>query len=153
MYLENKKIRLDSVRLSTIINDIKTDNSIFECILSILIGHFSELDGNNGQRFFDNTVFKLPIIQNMRKVVRVILNTYIESEDIVENIITLIDEYKHKFGKDKNIIINSFIQHLTYWYDKAKKQYAKAIQLGIYDANDPKILKYTPIELIDFSEY
>ena len=126
---------MNRIFLNDAIKTINTDNNIFSMIITILVGHFSELHGNNGQRFFSKEIFELPIIKEMRKDVKLILHQNNNLEIIANKIIDLIKIYEPKLLNDKSVIIISFIQHLKYWYDKAIKQYGKAIQLGIDDAS------------------
>ena len=128
-------ISMNRIFLNDAIKTINTDDNIFSMIITILVGHFSELHGNNGQRFFSKEIFELPIIKQMRKDVKLILHQNNNLEIIANKIIDLIKIYEPKLLNDKSVIIISFIQHLKYWYDKAIKQYGKAIQLGIDDAS------------------
>ena len=121
--------------LNTCIKNIKTSKRAYNVIMEILISHFSELDGNNGQRFFDKNIFELDIIKLIRKEVKLILKKFNNPSKVVRVIKHLIKEYNNQLLEVKDIIIDSYIKHLKYWYDKAIKQYGKAIQLGIDDAS------------------
>ena len=129
------KISMSKSFLNNTINKIYTSDDIYSMILNILVGHFSELHGNNGQRFFSSDIFELPIIKQMRKEVKNILYTYNDLDIIADKILDLIYIYESKLLYNKQQIINSFIEHMKYWYSKALKQYGKAIQLGIDDAS------------------
>ena len=122
--------------LNNTIKEIKSNDYIFNIIVLILISHFSELDGNNGQRFFDKTIFELNVVKQMKKDMREILNSTYEPDEIADKIVELSNEYIFKLRSYKMIIENSFINHLIYWFNKAKKQYGKAIQLGIDDVTN-----------------
>ena len=133
-----RNIFVNNKLLSDVIKAIKQNKFIYNVIIEILISHFSELDGNNGQRFFDKNIFELDIVKQLRKEVKQILHTVYEPIDISKSIRRLIKTYNVQLLEDKDIIVTSFIQHLKYWYDKAIKQYGKAIQLGIDDATIKK---------------
>ena len=129
-------ISMNTQFLNNTIKEIKSNDYIFNIIVLILISHFSELDGNNGQRFFDKSIFELNVVKQMKKDMREILNSTYEPDEIADKIVELSNEYIFKLRSYKIIIENSFINHLIYWFNKAKKQYGKAIQLGINDATN-----------------
>ena len=81
---------MNRIFLNDAIKTINTDNNIFSMIITILVGHFSELHGNNGQRFFSKEIFELPIIKEMRKDVKLILHQNNNLEIIANKIIDLI---------------------------------------------------------------
>lgn len=125
--------------LNNVIDSIKYNDETYNIIISILIGHFSELDGNTGQSYFDKSVFNLDVIKKMREdanVLNLIVNG--DPEELAEELFDLIPKYKHELNQVKGIIISSFIKHLQYWFKKAQVQLGKAIQLGIDDASPKK---------------
>ena len=129
-----KNIFINTQFLNNVINNIKNNKRIYNIIIEILVSHFAELDGNNGQRFFDKHIFELDIVKQLRKDVKYILQKENNASKTVKDIKHLIKTYNSELLEAKDIIIDSFIEHMKYWYSKALKQYGKAIQLGIDDA-------------------
>lgn len=135
-----KKIYFNKQFLNKTINEIKTSNKIFEIIVNILVGHFSILGNKNSQNYFDKFVFELHPVKELQIDITNILNNNNITTEIVEKIFDTIEKYIPKLLKYKNVIIDSFIEHLKYWYEKNIKQYGKAIQLGIDDAINNNVI-------------
>lgn len=126
---------LNKKTLEDTIHEIKTDDETFISIVTMMIGQFSELKTNmTNQSYFDRSVFELPVVKHMKNQVSIIMKDSHDCEEIKGAISQIIDLNMSKLLNDKQIIIESFIKHLEYWFEIARKRMGKAIQLGIDDA-------------------
>lgn len=128
-----KKFKLSSGHLSISINELKNDK-VFENIIYFLIGSFNEMGKNKNQVYFDKSVFELDVINKMRKEIKKIIYNESSINIMVKNTVDIVSKYKIELYDNKNIIINSFIEHFKYWFKNAQKRLGKSIQLGIDDA-------------------
>lgn len=123
--------------LDNAITRIKEDDSIYENILSILIGHFSEFSkftNNTGYVYFDNYIFNLPIIKILRKNTKRLISKYSKDMITLSNELSKLKEkYKNELLYVKTEIINSFIKQLKLWYNF---QYNNIVYLVKFAIND-----------------
>lgn len=134
------KYVLDEVQMShkflnIVIEHVKNDISTFEGIISILIGHFSILDGIPKQIYFSKDVFKLDVVKLLKREVKKIIYNNNDINDIENRIVHLVNLNMSKLLDVKNIITDSFIEHLKYCHKEALTKWGKSIQLGMDDAN------------------
>lgn len=128
-----KKINMTKTMFNTSMQDVYSDENMFRIILSILVGNFSELSNIKTQSYFDKSIFKLPVILKMRKELSKILHDYNDVGEIVGNILMMIEINIPELEKIKDKIIDSFVEHMKYWFEKIQNKLGKAIQLGIED--------------------
>ena len=128
------KIHMTKKYLELAIETIKNNTGIFLSIVGVLIAHFSELNGNSGQSYFDKSVFELDIVKQMRKEVSKMIDTF-DVRTCKDKIEQMIQFYTPELLKYKDIIETSFIKHMEYWFEKSQKQMTKSITLGIEDAS------------------
>lgn len=129
-----KRTQMDSDFLNMSIQRMKSDQQVFTMMIGILIGQFSEFTPQIGQRYFDRDVFLLPVVKKMKRAVMEVLNVYNNVDDIMTFIDFIIRENFNDLLKNKQMIIDSFVKHVKFWFDKAKVKMGKAITLGIEDA-------------------
>lgn len=129
-----KEVEMSSLYLNTTIDLIYKENRIYDVIIDILFGHFSELGSKSEQQFFDRSVFELTIIKYIKQLIHKILCNFSDEETYVSMILQLKETYKPELLLVKDTIIESFIKHLKYWHKQALVKLGKAIQLGIDDA-------------------
>ena len=128
-------VKMNKKCLDDVIELVKNNETVFQAIIGMLIGHFSEIDGNKEQSYFDKSVFELNVVKKMRKEVKRALSQ--SDEKITDNDLNfIIMSNISELLKVKNDIIKSFIEHMKYWFNKAQKQIGKTIQLGIDDATE-----------------
>lgn len=135
-----RKIGMSNHALSLAINELKTDNDAFFYVISFLIGNFFELGKSGFQRYFDKRIFQLSIIVEMRKELKDIIYNTFDIDELSRETIKMVKKYKKELINNKDVIIDSFIEHMSYWFIYAQKRLGKAIQLGIDDACE-KIVK------------
>lgn len=127
-----KKFKMTNSHLALSIKDLKNED-IFENIIYFLIGEFNEIGKNKPQSFFDKSIFELDVVKDMRKEMKTIVYNESSINAMVKNVVDVVETHKSILKKHKEIIINSFIEHLKYWFNNAQKRMGKAIQLGIDD--------------------
>lgn len=130
-------VEMNNDFLNTSIDNIKTSELAFNIVIGMLIGQFSELNGNDTHAYFDKSVFQLPVVKNMKNQVKQILNKFLSMDEIVREISDIVEICMPELQENKHIIIESFIKHLKYWFKRARVKLGKAIQLGIEDAEIP----------------
>ncbi|MCM1220798.1 MAG: hypothetical protein NC548_40535 [Lachnospiraceae bacterium] len=129
-----KMLMMTSKYLKTSINELRTNDESFSCVLSFLIGNFNELGKSGFQQFFDKSIFQIPLIKKMREDIKKAIYNEFYVYKMNQKTIDIIQKYKSELISYKDEIIESFIKHLKYWFDEAQKRLGKAIQLGIDDA-------------------
>lgn len=129
-------LKMSNDDLNKSLDSIKNNKTTFEMIISVLIGQFSEISKNNMEnyRYFDKSIFKLPIIKTMRKEVVSLLSDDYKRRSFSVYIGELIGKYLDELEEYREPIIDSFIKSFEYWFNKSKQKLGKAISLGIEDA-------------------
>lgn len=131
-----KELYMTKSSFDIAMQDVYKDKNIFGAIISILVGNFSELSDIKTQSYFDKSIFRLPIILKMRRQLSNILHVHTNMEDIINNILLMINENMVELEKIRDEIIDSFVEHVKYWFEKIQNKLGKAIQLGIDDATE-----------------
>lgn len=127
-----KLMNMDKNFFEYVKEKIYNDDLSFQSVVDMLIGQCSEIS-SKGQNYFDKDVFELPVVKKIRKQLSDVLNDT-DVDFIVLKINKIVENHYDELLNNKKMIIDSFIKHLEYWYDKSLKKMGKAIQLGIDDA-------------------
>lgn len=131
-----KKVRMTTDYLNVSIKELKSNPESFSCVISFLIGNFNELGKSGFQQFFDKSIFQLPVVKKLRKEIKEVLYNEYSVENMSKQTIGVVRKYMSELNPHKDKIIDSFIEHLRYWFGEAQKRIGKSIQLGIDDAMD-----------------
>lgn len=129
-----KMLTMTSKYLNSSIDELRTSDESFSCVLSFLIGNFNELGKSGFQHFFDKSIFQIPLIKQMREDIKKAIYNEFYVYKMNQKTIDIIQKYKSELMSYKDEIVESFIKHLRYWFEHAQKRLGKAIQLGIDDA-------------------
>lgn len=127
-------VNMNTSFLNASITNIRKEDIAYIAVICMLISQFSELSKRVGQNYFDKHIFQLDVIKKIRMDVKSILSEYNDVDDIVAQIANLYDIYEEELQENKTVIIESFITHIKYWFNRAQLKIGKAIQLGIDDA-------------------
>ena len=128
------EIRMSSEYLDSAIKELKIDKSAFSIVVSFLIGNFNELGKSGYQQFFDKSIYQIPTVKKMRKDIKKSIHNIFYIDEMRQNTLNVINEYMDDLYQYKEEILNSFIEHMKFWFREAQKRIGKAIQLGIDDA-------------------
>lgn len=131
------KLGVSNTHLNNAIEYIKNDENGFDIVISTLVGNFSELSKDSKHRYFDKEVFKLPVVRKMkRELYDVLHSNKLNINDIVDGIVKIINDNMEELHKVRDIICDSFFDHLKYWFKYTQKRFGKSIQLGIDDVEE-----------------
>ena len=131
-----KKLKLDRDHLKLALNEVDRESDVFKFIVYFLVGNFSEIGKTGYQHYFDNHIFRIPIVKNMKGKVGIIVKSEKRLSRKIDKINQLVDEYYEKLKIYEQDIITSFKDNVIYWFDESVKRTGKAIQLGIDDATE-----------------
>lgn len=127
-------IYMDTNFYNSAIKYIRNNDNIFFSIINILVGNFSEISKRSTPHSFDDRVFKLDVVKRLRKDIKNIISPKLKVEEMQYPIMQLIQIYMDELKEHKDIIIDSFLTQLDYWFKRAQVKLGKAISLGIEDA-------------------
>ena len=128
------KIKMTKEYLDKSLIELKTDKSAFSIVISFLIGNFNELGKSGYQQFFDKSIYQIQTVKKMRKDIKKSIHNVFYIDEMRQNALNVINEYMDDLYQYKEENMESFIEHMKYWFNEAQKRIGKAIQLGIDDA-------------------
>ena len=116
------------------VEELKNNEETFSLVISFLIGNFFELGKSGFQQYFDKKVFNIPVVKKMKNEIRKSIHNKNDIKYMCRDVLDIIKKYKYELDEYKSEIEESFIEHMRYWFDNARKRLGKSISLGIEDA-------------------
>lgn len=132
-------MNVSSEQYDNLVKLIYEDNTVYDNILSILLAHFSEFskyEQNTGDLYFNNHVFNLPAVKELRQKTKEILEK-VQDENIIANkLLDLKNLYINELLEIKTQIIPSFIKKISAWYKWKYRDIISVINLTITDVHN-----------------
>lgn len=128
------EVKMSKDTLTFAMNELKHDEDVFTYVVAFMMGNFFEFGKGGFQRYFDRSVFGIPVVKKMRQEIKNITHNCFNLDKTCLEIIEVVKKYNDGLNNHRDEIINSFVEHIDYWFDNARKRLGKSIQLGIDDA-------------------
>lgn len=114
-------------------------DTVFTYVVAFMMGNFFEFGKGGYQRYFDKQVFQIPVVKEMRLEIKEITRNRFDLDEACLDVIGVVKKYYDRLSNHKDEILESFVNHIEYWFDNARKRLGKSIQLGIDDAVETDI--------------
>lgn len=128
------RIKMSKNNFDSAMDELECDEDVFTYVIAFMIGNFFEFGKGGYQRYFDRSVFKIPVVKRIRHEIKEITHNCFYLDRTCLDIIELVKRNITELDSHRDEIVGSFVGHVKYWFDNARKRLGKAIQLGIDDA-------------------